>query len=453
MKPSYYNYVIENKNGNGDALYYNMRTGSLAHMEAKHHKEFVQFIETGIEISDEKFLEELKYCGFLIEDDFDEKKDIKIRMLNSRYDTSVLSLTITPTMACNFRCTYCFESGHYSNGHMSEDTEENICKMVEQEASHLEKLVVTWYGGEPLLAISPIERLTKKFKKICKRFDIEYSASIITNGYLLTEDVCNKLLDLDITDAQITLDGDAKIHNSRRPLANGGGTYEKIVDNLDKIHRKIGIAIRINVDKENQNEVQAVVDELKRKGIYEDVFCYLGLVTATNGSCSNCACMSSEKYSEFNLNFWLKNDMPLASLYPKPMGNYCGADYAQGYVIDAQGNIYKCWSDVGVMDRRIGTVRDWVESTKKMQVSAAQTQKVLAEYMLYDPTEDAVCSRCKFMPICFGGCPHSRIENNQLCEQYRYNVGEFMQAYADAVLKQERGMHHENFSATCDSEM
>ena len=145
--------------------------------------------------------------------------------------------------------------------------------------------------------------------------------------------------------------------------------------------------------------------------------------------------------------------MPLASLYPKPMGNYCGADYAQGYVIDAQGNIYKCWSDVGVMDRRIGTVRDWVESTKKMQVSAAQTQKVLAEYMLYDPTEDAVCSRCKFMPICFGGCPHSRIENNQLCEQYRYNVGEFMQAYADAVLKQERGMHHENFSATCDSEM
>ena len=30
---------------------------------------------------------------------------------------------------------------------------------------------------------------------------------------------------------------------------------------------------------------------------------------------------------------------------------------------------------------------------------------------------------------------------------------DFMQAYADAVLKQERGMHHENFSATCDSEM
>ena len=45
MKPSYYNYVIENKNGNRDALYYNMRTGSLAHMEAKHHKEMVWMLK------------------------------------------------------------------------------------------------------------------------------------------------------------------------------------------------------------------------------------------------------------------------------------------------------------------------------------------------------------------------------------------------------------------------
>ena len=64
MKPSYYNYVIENKNEMEMLYIIIMRTGSLAHMEAKHHKEFVQFIETGIEISDEKFLEELKYCGF-----------------------------------------------------------------------------------------------------------------------------------------------------------------------------------------------------------------------------------------------------------------------------------------------------------------------------------------------------------------------------------------------------
>lgn len=449
MKPSYYNYIIENKNGTGDALYYNMRTGSLAHVKEKNHTEFLQFVESGIKISDKQFWEDLKYCGFLIEDDFDEKKDIKIRMLSSRYDTSVLSLTITPTMACNFRCVYCFESGHYSSGRMSEETEDDICKMVEQEAAHLEKLVITWYGGEPLLAIEPIEELTSKFKEICKQFNIEYSASIITNGYLLTESICDRLLELDITDAQITLDGNAKIHNSRRPLANGGNTYDTIINNLEKNHGKIGIAIRINVDRENEKDVQSVVDELKKRGIYEDVFCYLGLVTSTNGTCSNCTCMSSERYSEFNLDFWLKNNMPLESLYPKPMGNYCGADYAQGYVLDAQGNIYKCWSDVGVMEQRIGTAHDWNETNKKSTINEVQSQSVFEKYMLYDPTEDPVCSKCKFMPICFGGCPHSRIENNQLCEQYRYNVGEFMQAYADAVLKEERGEDYANSGTTC----
>ena len=256
-------------------------------------------------------------------------------------------------------------------------------------------------------------------------------------------------MELEITDAQITLDGNAKIHNSRRPLANGGNTYDTIINNLEKIHGKIGIAIRINVDRENEKDVQSVVDELKKRGIYEDVFCYLGLVTSTNGTCSNCTCMSSERYSEFNLDFWMKNNMPLESLYPKPMGNYCGADYAQGYVLDAQGNIYKCWSDVGVMEQRIGTAHDWNETNKKSTINEVQSQSVFEKYMLYDPTEDPVCSKCKFMPICFGGCPHSRIENNQLCEQYRYNVGEFMQAYADAVLKEERGEDYANSGTTC----
>lgn len=438
MKPSYYNYIIENKTGNGEALYYNMRTGSLAHIDAEKHRQFQEYAAKKKEIVDVDFLKNLKYCGFLVEDNFDEKKDIKMRMLNSKFDTSVLSLTITPTMACNFRCVYCFESGHYSNGSMTEDVSDDICKLVEKEASHLEKLVITWYGGEPLLAIEPIESLTNKMKSICSKYNIEYSASIITNGYLLTEEVCDKLLELDITDVQITLDGDANTHNGRRPLVNGGNTYDTILANLEKIHGKIGIAIRINVDKGNQNEVQNVIKELKKRNIYEDVFCYLGLVTSTNGTCENCTCMSAEKYSKFNLNFWLNNGMPLESFYPQPMGNYCGADYAQGYVIDAKGNIYKCWSDVGIMERRIGTVNEWVNPQKQSDITDSQSQQVTSEYMLYDPTEDDECGKCKFMPICMGGCPHSRIEKNQLCEQYRYNVGEYMQAYAAEVLNERR---------------
>lgn len=77
-----------------------------------------------------------------------------------------------------------------------------------------------------------------------------------------------------------------------------------------------------------------------------------------------------------------ENNMPLESLYPKPMGNYCGADYAQGYVLDAQGNIYKCWSDVGVMEQRIGTAHDWNETNKNQQLVTYSHKACLKIYVV-----------------------------------------------------------------------
>ncbi len=443
MRPSYYNHIIENKTGSGDALYYNMRTGSLAHMKAEEHCQFQAYAAERKEIADPRFLEDLKHCGFLVEDDLDEKKDIKLRMLEARSDTSVLSLTIAPTMECDLRCVYCYESGRHSDGYMTEDVCDDICRLVEMEAPHLERLVVVWYGGEPLLAIRQIEELTDKIKSICSKYDIGYSASIVTNGHLLTEEVCDKLLGSDITEVQITLDGDADTHNSRRPLATGGDTYGTILANLEKIHGKIAIAIRINIDKENQDKVQDVIEGLKERNIYEDVFCYLGQVTPVNGVYEDRKCLSTEIYSKIGLDLWLKDPVSLEAFYPLPMGNYCGADHTQSYVIDAKGDMYKCWSDIGIMERRMGTVKEWVDPQKRSDISDAQSQQIISSYMLYDPTEDEKCGACRFMPICMGGCPHSRIEKNQSCEQYRYDLSEYLQAYAERVLNERRGAHEE----------
>ena len=148
MKESKYNFIIEGKDGN--TLFYNTRMGSLAVVEPQKKQQYDLFIRDEVEL-DSDFLSQLKYCGFLVEDGFDEKLDIKMRLLSSRYDTSVLSLTITPTMACNFRCVYCFENGHYGHGKMSISVQDKIAELVEKEVHHIEKLVITWYGGEPFL--------------------------------------------------------------------------------------------------------------------------------------------------------------------------------------------------------------------------------------------------------------------------------------------------------------
>ena len=223
MKESKYNFIIEGKDGN--TLFYNTRMGSLAVVEPHKKQQYDLFIRDEAEL-DNDFLSQLKYCGFLVEDGFDEKLDIKMRLLSSRYDTSVLSLTITPTMACNFRCVYCFENGHYGHGKMSISVQDKIIELVEKEVCHIEKLVITWYGGEPLLAMDVIELLTPRLKKICDNHNVDYSASMVTNGYLLNTDMCEKLDRCHIEDVQITLDGDCNTHNKRRPLADGSGSYE-----------------------------------------------------------------------------------------------------------------------------------------------------------------------------------------------------------------------------------
>lgn len=439
MKESKYNFILDGKSGN--KIYYNSRTGSLAEVAPEQNKMFMEFIENGTDITDKDFLIKLKYCGYLVEDGFDEKKDIYINLLSSRYETSVLSLTITPTMACNFRCVYCFENGHYGQGKMGMDVEEGICRLAEQESGHIEKLAVTWYGGEPLLAMDVVESLTEKLKDICKKSNTEYTASIVTNGYLLDDIMCGRLLKCDIEDVQITLDGDCETHNGRRPLADGTPSFNRIMDNLALVHGKIAISIRINIDEGNKDKVQDVIDELKARNIYDDVFCYLGLVTPSNGQCGNTACMSAERYSGFNLKFMLDNKIPLQPLYPKPTGNYCGADYILGYVIDADGYVYKCWSDAGIPEKRISSVFDLTstDGTFSEGITDTQSQNVLCSYMLFNPVEDGNCGICKYLPLCMGGCPHNRLEGNQMCEQYRYNIDEFLTAYVETITGSRKG--------------
>ena len=63
----------------------------------------------GIEIPDKKFSDDLFEGGFIINDDVDELKLLKLNLLQSRYRTGNLGLTIATTLACNFRCVYCYE--------------------------------------------------------------------------------------------------------------------------------------------------------------------------------------------------------------------------------------------------------------------------------------------------------------------------------------------------------
>ena len=59
----------------------------------------------------------------------------------------------------------------------------------------------------------------------CATAGVKYGADIVTNGYLFDEATCQRLADHSVDAAQITLDGPPEVHDRRRPLASGQGTF------------------------------------------------------------------------------------------------------------------------------------------------------------------------------------------------------------------------------------
>ena len=167
--------------------------------------------------------------GILVPETWDELSLLETRRARA-HDPNVgsMSLTICPTVNCNFRCTYCYQ--HHVGRLMSADVQDRLIAFLNRQQPVVSSLFVTWFGGEPLLGFDVIQQLTPRLRALVP--DAAYSAHIITNGSLLTRDISTRLVDLGVESAQVTLDGPRTRHKERRPLARGQSTFDRILEHL-----------------------------------------------------------------------------------------------------------------------------------------------------------------------------------------------------------------------------
>lgn len=426
MKQSFYNFEFPFQEGSDQTIFYNSRTNALALLEAENYTQYKAFCEDGAAITDEKFLEGLTYGGFLVDDEIDELALIRFSLLQNRFGNHHLGLTIAPTSDCNFRCIYCYEKDSLRKSTMTEEVQGALIEYVKRVVPIISSINVSWYGGEPLLALDIIERLTGEIYAICEENKVEYSASIVTNGYLLTPKVAKKLGELHISNIQITLDGLPELHDKRRPLEGGQPTFSKILSNLkeSKDHLPCCVSIRVNVDKQNISQVDAIVKILEENGLSDMALAYLGMVENSNGTYQDSECFHVQEFSKYDYEFNVRNNMSRVNCYPQLVRNVCSADSVSGIVIDSDGLIYKCWNDIGIKERAIGNLLD----------NSYRNQKVSMDYLLYDPTQDAECKICKYIPICMGGCPHRRqFSSENRCHKLRYTMDKYISKIAQQI--------------------
>jgi uncharacterized protein len=181
-------------------------------------------------------------------------------MLTSKY----LELIVLPTEQCNFRCTYCYED--FSIGKMQPDIVSGLKQLITRRAPALERLKIAWFGGEPLAAKDIVYTISEHAHTLAGEFNIDYTGSMTTNGFLLTLNTAKKLLAVGVTEFQISLDGAQEEHDKTRRRIDGSGSFEHIWRNLIALKLSdldFKVLIRVHITPENYESLFHLVEKLK----------------------------------------------------------------------------------------------------------------------------------------------------------------------------------------------
>ncbi len=333
-----------------------------------------------------------------------------------------VSMIICPTMACNFDCPYCYEK--HGNSRMSMEVAEDVTALAARmlEASGAPLLEITWYGGEPLLAPEIIDFLSEQLVKTAKEHRAQYRAEIITNGYLLTQELADLLEKAQVKAAQVTLDGIGDAHDATRHLAGGGATYGRIVSNLSDLHLPFRVNIRHNVHVDNYEEcrkLRGLVRELAQKS-GNDLHYYPSAVHDSDAGRQRGDNTKRLCGQESEMIGILRD----AGRLHRGRGHFCGACSIWNVVLDDQGRLYKCWTDVTDPSLSFGEASSW--NPKDPMESASRMDRLTAFLNTSLPNSDPVCRECVWLPACAGNCPHNRLDGIRSCLPYKDSPDQFV---------------------------
>lgn len=184
-----------------------------------------------------------------------------------------LALILLPTEKCNFRCTYCYED--FAIGRMSPGVIRGVKRLIERRIDSIDRLSISWFGGEPLLAKNIVLDIGEFAYDLCDRRGVEFSAGFTTNGFLLTSDLFERLIASSQKHFQITLDGDEEWHDRTRVMANRGATFKKIWSNLMSFKEFAGdfsITLRLHLHKHNVESVKRLYDRIGKDLLSDNRF-------------------------------------------------------------------------------------------------------------------------------------------------------------------------------------
>jgi len=391
---SQYTWIIDTEKN--DTLLYNGYTGALARLNQENIHSIRELIQGNISIESlsGELIDQLKYGGFIVDHQHDERRFMAMMFGIQNMQMSWLATTVVITEECNFACPYCYQTSKEKLSVIKPEVVEELLSFLRVALEgEVKRYTLTLYGGEPLLYPEICKRLTSEVRSICESNSIELRSMMITNGYLLDQNY-QWMLNCGMNKVQITIDGQEQVHNKRRMLKGSTKnvkTYEKIVSNC-RIAAEEGmkVLVRVNVENELTGELNEPRLDHENISVYYEPTRY--------DHCGDISKYYENQEYMYNMIDSIQNHPNTANFLRRRIGG-CMATAVNSFVLLPDGTVVKCWDEVGC------------DRSGKVSISDKNFLTHLyhdwANWNPYQKTSR--CYECKLLPNCGGGCPYRAI--------------------------------------------
>ncbi|MHA1185275.1 MAG: radical SAM protein [Candidatus Heimdallarchaeota archaeon] len=427
------------------------------------------FSQTKLNELDDDVLDTLREYKFLLNENeenlFEQIKNERILEIQNNYksNTGKVELTIMPTLECNFRCIYCYQplanekETRIEKQFITKGIMNSLFTFLEQRDyfnSRGIRLIVC--GGEVFLDNKNTSDFINDLVTKTKTYSID-EIHFTTNGYFLDQYIANlKQINVSNVFYNITIDGPAKIHNKRRYLANGQGTFHVIISNIKRILKETNhkIIIRVNLDDDNIDYIDEFILYLKRQNLLDEERSFIQFknvnIYKTDVKQDNPIPIHSTKnrkhilYTVLDITQKYKINILLAEFIPriiqeifiseisgkniesyKPIRIGCIHNQGSFGAIDFNGDLLPCLYD---FSPKIGNIMD-IGSLDKNKLKYWDSKECIIDKYTSEP-----CIKCKYFFLCSGRQCHyanfySYNKDMGFCVEFQNDLQNFFEYY------------------------
>lgn len=397
---------------------------------------------------------------------------------NYKANQESIDFLIVPTLGCNFRCSYCYqppifgketrEETHYIESFILNA----FFNYIDRHPELLDKkLHLRICGGEVFLDDKRAYDFIEELMHNSKRYPI-VEILFVTNGYHIDK-FLPLLKDFKNISYSITIDGPSNIHNSRRFLETGEGTFNQIFENINLIVKNTDhkIIIRTNFDVDNIYYLPEYFSYLQNKELltskqislyFRPVFNYTNNEEKSEEYTAFIPDRKAIIYAMLDIYFNKKHKFKLhgahgfflflltdiflgdrigrhVDAFSDPLKMFCSANQGYFSAVDHTGKVFPCYGDNA---ESIGIIYPKINIDEKFVQKWNSTEFLIREFYK-EP-----CRSCKYFFMCtLRQCPLNSFETfddeKKYCTEIYEGIKYFFDYFGEKIWK-----HNEKYEDT-----